>query len=81
MNVSLSNQEVIGQCDMIIVAVKPYQVMEVMQDIHQTFKTAGGHTPKSLRPLIVSVAASVPLQEIERKASVSDQRRYHKNAD
>lgn len=61
------NQDVIGQCDMIIIAVKPYQVMEVMRDIHQTFKSAGGHTPRSLRPLVVSVAASVPLAEIEKK--------------
>jgi hypothetical protein len=66
-NVTTVNQDVIGQYDVIIIAVKPYQVMEVMQDIHQTFRTAGCHTPKSLRPLVVSVAASVPLQEIEKK--------------
>ena len=68
---SVLNQDVIGQYDIIIIAVKPYQVMEVMKDIHQTFRTVGGHTPKSLRPLVVSVAASVPLQEIEKKASVN----------
>lgn len=64
------NRDVIGQCDMIIIAVKPYQVLEVMQEIHQIFKTSGSHPPKSLRPLVVSVAASVPLAEIEKKVSV-----------
>ena len=64
----MSNRDVIGQCDMIVIAVKPYQVLEVMQDIHQTFKSSSGsYTPKSLRPLVVSVAASVPLAEIEKK--------------
>ncbi len=57
----------IGQYDMIIIAVKPYQVMDIMREVHQTFKSAGSHTPKSLRPLVVSVAASVPLSALEKK--------------
>lgn len=65
--VSLMNRDVIGQCDMIVIAVKPYQVLDVMQEMHQMFKTSGAHAPKTLRPLVVSVAASVPLVEIEKK--------------
>ena len=56
----------IGQSDIIIVSVKPYQVLEVMQDIQDTLKnvqTTGNH----LRPLIISVAASVSLEDLEGK--------------
>ena len=69
MNVSLMNRDVIGQCDMIIIAVKPHQVLDVMQEMHQMFKNSGAQAPKTLRPLVVSVAASVPLAEIEKKVS------------
>ena len=69
-NVSLLNRDVIGQCDMIVIAVKPYQVLEVMQEMHQMFKSSGSQAPKTLRPLVVSVAASVPLAEIEKKVLI-----------
>ncbi len=67
MTVSLTNRDVIGQCDMIVIAVKPYQVLDVMQEMHQMFKNSGSQAPKTLRPLVVSVATSVPLVEIEKK--------------
>ncbi len=69
--VSATSYDVIGASDVIIIAVKPYQVLEVMDNLLKVLKTAqvAGSTPKSLRPLIVSVASSVPLAELEKRVS------------
>lgn len=76
MNVTTSNQDVILNSDIIIIAVKPYQVLDVMKEIHDTYtavqQQAGNKTtatPRSFRPLIVSVAAAVSLADIEEKVS------------
>ena len=57
----------IGQCDIIFIAVKPYQALQVMQEIFDVFKNSQSSSLKSLRPLIISMAASVPLTELEKK--------------
>ena len=75
MNVTSTNQDVILNSDVIILAVKPHQILDIMKEIHDTYTAvqqyAGSKTttttPKSFRPLIVSVAASVPLADIEEK--------------
>ena len=71
-----NNQDVILNSDVIVLAVKPYQVLDVMKEIHDTYTTvqqlAGSKataTPRSFRPLIVSVAAAVSLADIEGKVS------------
>lgn len=72
MAVSSSSSDVIGSCDVIVIAVKPYQVLDVMDNLLKKLKSSqasGGHVPKSLRPLVVSVASSVPLAEIEKRVS------------
>ena len=77
MNVTTNNQDVILNSDIIILAVKPYQVMDVMKEIHDSYTSvqqyAGKATssPRSFRPLIVSVAAAVTLADIEEKVSQS----------
>ena len=68
--VSTANYDVIGECDIIIIAVKPKQTLEVMDVLHKMLRTSqtfGNHVPKSLRPLIISVAACVPLAEMEKR--------------
>ncbi len=62
--------------DVIVIAVKPYQVLAILDEIQETYKelTATNpltnipiRPPKNLRPLIVSVAAGVSIDEIEDK--------------
>ena len=79
-NVTSSNQEVILNSDIIILAVKPHQILDVMTEVHDTYKTvqqqAGSRTtttPRSFRPLIVSIASSISLAGIEEKVSSSVQ--------
>ena len=76
MNVTSNNQDVILNSDIIILAVKPHQILDVMKEIHDTYTTvqqqAGSRTtttPRSFRPLIVSVATSITLADIEEKVS------------
>ncbi len=72
------NQDIVRNCDVIIVSVKPYQVLAIMADIQATYgetQTVSGagmsaaisSTPKNLRPLIVSVAAAITLSDMEQK--------------
>lgn len=75
-NVTSNNQDVILNSDIIMLAVKPYQILDVMREIHDSYTTvqqqAGNKstiTPRSFRPLIVSVAAAVTLADIEEKVS------------
>lgn len=74
MNTTGDNRDVIVNSDIIILAVKPYQILDVMTEIHDIYaaaQSAGnrGPAPRSLRPLIVSVAAVISLSEIEKKVS------------
>lgn len=71
--VSIANYDLMGECDVIVIAVKPYQTLEtmnVLQKMLKTSQTLGKHTPKILRPLIISVAACVPLTEMEKRVSL-----------
>ena len=75
-NITSSNQEVILNSDIIILAVKPHQILDVMTEVHDTYtavqQQAGSRTtttPRSFRPLIVSIASSVSLADIEEKVS------------
>lgn len=54
---------------MIIVAVKPHHVLDVLGQFEAVYtELSRSHvTPKNLRPLIVSVASSVSISEIEQK--------------
>ena len=72
MNTTTDNRDVILNSDVIILAVKPYQVLGIMSDIQSMFgdfqSRAQPHSsPKSWRPLIVSVASSVTISDIEQK--------------
>lgn len=77
MNVTTVNRDIIFNSDIIIIAVKPQQVLDIMLQIQtvycefHTAHTTGNHqsvvAPKTLRPVIVSVAAGVTLGDIERK--------------
>ena len=73
MNTTTHNRDIILNSDVIILAVKPYQILAIMTDIQAMFSDfqsrAQPHvsTPKSWRPLIVSVASSVTIADIEQK--------------
>ena len=65
--------------DIIVIAVKPYQVMDVLDEIQETYKEVTAvnpltgtpsNPPKNLRPLIVSVAAGVAIEELEAKVTL-----------
>ena len=75
-NVSTSNKMVIMNSDVIIVAVKPYQALGILDELQETYNEltavnpltgTPNHPPKNLRPLIVSVAAGITIEEIEEK--------------
>ena len=70
MTVTCHNRDVIFNSDIIIIAVKPHQVLDVMTEI-QTVHTevhSGSHSaPKNLRPLIVSVATGITISDMEQK--------------
>ena len=75
MNTTVENRDVITNSDIIILCVKPHQILDIMTEIHDIYAAAqaGGNrgpAPRSLRPLIVSVAAIVTLSEIEKKVCV-----------
>lgn len=82
MNVTICNQDVILNSDIIILAVKPYQILDVMKEIHDTYTAVQQHagkatsSPRSFRPLIVSVAASVTLADIEEKVNQTHSAMY-----
>jgi len=71
------NRDVILNSDIIVIAVKPHQVSDIMSEIQlaysefHTAHTAGSRhpitMPKNLGPVIVSVAAGVTLSDIEQK--------------
>ena len=55
--------------DVIVVAVKPQQVLDVLGQFEAMYaEMSKSHvTPRNLRPVIVSVASSVSISEIEKK--------------
>ena len=71
-----SNRDVVVNSDIVILTVKPYQVLQIMTEIQSIFVEVQSHTtsahtaPKTLRPLIVSVASSVTVADIEKKVRV-----------
>ena len=71
-----SNRDVVVNSDVVILTVKPYQVLQIMTEIQSIFVEVQSHTtsahtaPKTLRPLIVSVASSVTVADIEKKVRV-----------
>jgi pyrroline-5-carboxylate reductase len=71
------NRDVILNSDVIVLATKPHQVLGIMTEIQAMFSDfqsrAQPHTssPKSWRPLIVSVASSVSIADIEEKTEIS----------
>lgn len=83
-HVTSINRDVIVNSDVIIVAVKPYQVPDVMSEvqsvyteIQSVYSSSGQSTaaaPKNLRPLIVSVASAVTISDIEQKVCLRDQK-------
>ena len=72
-NTTTHNQDVIVSSDIIILAVKPHQILGVMADIQSMFSQFQSNPqfqesgPKSWRPVIVSIASSVTLSDIEQK--------------
>ena len=75
MNVTINNKHVITNSDTIILAVKPYQILDILDELQETYKeltatnplTGVSKPPKNLRPLIISVANGVLIKEIEQK--------------
>ena len=71
------NRDVILNSDVIVLATKPHQILGIMAEIQAMFSDfqsrAQPHTssPKSWRPLIVSVASSITIADIEQKVLVS----------
>ena len=77
-NVSSSNKMVVMNADVIILAIKPYQVMAVLDELQETYRDltavnpltgTPSNPPKNLRPLIVSVAAGITIDAIESKVA------------
>ena len=72
-NTTTRNRDVILNSDVIVLATKPHQVLGIMTEIQAMFSDfqsqAQPHisNPKSWRPLIVSVASSVTIADIEEK--------------
>lgn len=73
---STSNKSVIMNSDVLVVAVKPYQVLAILDEIQEVYKEATAinpligtpsNPPRNLRPLLISVAAGVSVEEIESK--------------
>lgn len=70
------NRDVILNSDIIVLAIKPSQVLTIMSEIQSMFSDfqsrAQPHisSPKSWRPLIVSVASSIPIADIEQKVQI-----------
>lgn len=78
MTVTTNNCDVIVNSELIVIAVKPHQVLPVVEEIQSVFKhfpssSGSGKTsatpPKSFRPLVVSVATAVTIQDIEQKVA------------
>jgi pyrroline-5-carboxylate reductase len=71
------NRDVILNSDIIILAIKPHQILGIMSDIQAMFSDfqsrAQPHvsSPKCWRPLIVSVASSLTIADIEQKTEIS----------
>ena len=75
MTTTTHNRDVILNSDVIVLAAKPHQILGIMEEIQAMFSDfqsrAQPHisSPKSWRPLIVSVACSVTIADIEQKVS------------
>ena len=71
------NRDVILNSDIIVLAAKPHQILGVMTEIQAMFSDfqsrAQPHIsgPKCWRPLIVSVASSVTIADIEQKVCIT----------
>ena len=67
------NRDVILNSDIIVLAIKPHQILGIMSEIQAMFSDfqsrAQPHvsSPKCWRPLIVSVASSLTIADIEQK--------------
>ena len=74
-NVFTNNKDIIANSDVIIIAVKPYQVLGVLDEMKRIYmefsdsKSMIGSNPlpKNMRPLVVSVAAAITIQQLEEK--------------
>ena len=68
-NTSISNSAVMTSSDIIIIAVKPHLVLNILSEIQDYYIAAqsSGNPPKNLRPVIVSVATAVTVEDIESK--------------
>jgi pyrroline-5-carboxylate reductase len=59
-----NNRETVAASDLVVLAVKPQQMADVLEEIAPTVRSGG--------PLLVSVAAGVPLQAITDRLGVPD---------
>jgi pyrroline-5-carboxylate reductase len=74
-----NNKDIVLYSDVIVIAVKPHQVLSVLDELKEIFKgftqnksSIGTNVmPKNMRPLIVSVATAVTLKQLEEKTEVS----------
>lgn len=73
MTTTTHNRDVILNSDVIVLATKPYQILGIMTEIQAMFSDfqsrAQPHisSPKCWRPLIISVASSVTVADIDQK--------------
>ena len=71
-----NNRQIILNSDIIVVAVKPAQVGDVMEEIQNVFKefptpaamaNRAVSPPRNFRPVVVSVATGVQIADLELK--------------
>jgi pyrroline-5-carboxylate reductase len=62
-----SNRDIVLSSDLIVVAIRPQHVLEVLGQLETIYAELSKSfvTPKNLRPVIVSVATSVSISQIE----------------
>ena len=79
-NVTTNNKDIVLNSDVIVLAVKPHQILGVLDELQKIYKelsddtvlTGTGPTPKNLRPLVISVATAITIKQIEEKVSDSN---------
>lgn len=77
--VTTNNKDIVLSCDVIVLSVKPHQVLPVLDELRKIYKdidenqllVGGAPLPRNLRPLIVSVATSITIKQIEEKTEIS----------
>ena len=77
--VTTSNKDIVLSCDVIVISVKPHQVLSVLDELRRIYKdidenqllVGGSPLPRNLRPLVISVATSITIKQIEEKVSLS----------